>query len=89
MPLATAAKRGVRVRVVTDNYNRTDAGKIDSSMWATLRQAGIISIDDDGEFEPSEACPININTAEASLLKLLPGIGTKTMDRLRPNIVVE
>jgi competence ComEA-like helix-hairpin-helix protein len=51
--LAEAAKRGVRVRVVTDNYNRTDAGKIDSAIWATLREAGIISIDDDGDvYEP-------------------------------------
>lgn len=51
--LAEAAKRGVRVRVVTDNYNRTDAAEIDSAMWATLRQAGIISIDDDGDvYEP-------------------------------------
>jgi competence ComEA-like helix-hairpin-helix protein len=51
--LAEAAKRGVRVRVVTDNYNRTDAGKIDSAMWAMLRGAGIISIDDDGDvYEP-------------------------------------
>ncbi|PAU95155.1 hypothetical protein CK503_02850 [Aliifodinibius salipaludis] len=51
--LAEAAKRGVRVRVVTDNYNRTDAAEIDSAMWVTLRQAGIISIDDDGDvYEP-------------------------------------
>ncbi|MGM0546750.1 MAG: phospholipase D-like domain-containing protein [Bacteroidota bacterium] len=47
--LAEAAERGVRVRVVTDNYNRTDAGEIDSTMWATLREANIISIDDDGD----------------------------------------
>jgi competence ComEA-like helix-hairpin-helix protein len=51
--LAAAARRGVRVRVVTDNYNRTDAGKIDSAMWAMLREADIISIDDDGDvYEP-------------------------------------
>lgn len=52
--LAEVAKRGVRVRVVTDNYNRTDAGKIDSAMWATLRKAGIISIDDDGDVYESD-----------------------------------
>jgi competence ComEA-like helix-hairpin-helix protein len=47
--LAEAGKRGVDVRIVTDNYNRTDAGEIDSTMWATLRQGGITSIDDDGD----------------------------------------
>ena len=47
--LANAKKRGVQVRIVTDNYNRTDAGQIDSTMWAMLRQAGITSIDDDGD----------------------------------------
>lgn len=47
--LVGAAERGVRVRIVTDNYNRTDAGKIDSAMWAMLREADIVSIDDDGD----------------------------------------
>lgn len=47
--LAEAEKRGVDVRIVTDNYNRTDSRRIDSTMWATLRQAGITSIDDDGD----------------------------------------
>ncbi len=47
--LAKAKSRGVRIRVVTDNYNRTDSEEIDSTMWATLRKAGIISIDDDGD----------------------------------------
>ncbi|MEL7832974.1 phospholipase D-like domain-containing protein [Fodinibius sp. Rm-B-1B1-1] len=47
--LVTAAERGLRVRVVTDNYNRTDADEIDSAMWTMLRQADIISIDDDGD----------------------------------------
>jgi len=47
--LAEAQSRGVRIRVVTDNYHRTDAEEIDSTMWATLRKAGITSIDDDGD----------------------------------------
>lgn len=47
--LAEAKERGVRVRIVTDNYHRTDAGQIDSTMWAALRRAGIRSIDDDGD----------------------------------------
>lgn len=47
--LAAAQQRGIDVRIVTDNYNRFDAAQIDSAMWATLRQAGITSIDDDGD----------------------------------------
>lgn len=47
--LAEVRRRGVHVRIVTDNYNRTDSGEIDSTMWATLQEAGIISIDDDGD----------------------------------------
>jgi len=47
--LVEAKQRGVQLRVVTDNYNRTDAGKIDSLIWAKLRTAGIASIDDDGD----------------------------------------
>lgn len=47
--LARAAARGVRVRVVTDNHNRTDGGELDEIIWARLREAGIYSIDDDGD----------------------------------------
>jgi len=47
--LAKAANEGVRVRVVTDDHNRTDAGNIDENMWSILRNAGIVSIDDDGD----------------------------------------
>lgn len=47
--LAEAHRRGVHVRIVTDNYNRMDSGEIDSTMWAMLRGAGITSIDDDGD----------------------------------------
>ena len=47
--LSAAAARGVRVRVVTDNYNRTDGGEVDTQMWEYLREAGIYSIDDDGD----------------------------------------
>lgn len=47
--LVKAKQRGVRVRLVTDNHNRTDAGKLDELIWARLREGGIISIDDDGD----------------------------------------
>ncbi|MDR9418515.1 phospholipase D-like domain-containing protein [Gracilimonas sp.] len=47
--LSRAAERGMRVRVVTDDHNRTDAGKYDLEVWAILASAGIISIDDDGD----------------------------------------
>ncbi len=47
--LSAAAARGVRVRVVTDNYNRTDGGEVDLKMWKHLSDAGIYSIDDDGD----------------------------------------
>ncbi len=52
--LAEAKKRGVSVRIVTDNYHRTDAEEIDSTIWATLRQARITSIDDDGDIYRAE-----------------------------------
>lgn len=47
--LTAAKERGVRVRIVTDNYNRMDFERADSTMWAMLRRAGIISIDDNGD----------------------------------------
>ncbi|MEX0844331.1 MAG: phospholipase D-like domain-containing protein [Balneolaceae bacterium] len=47
--LAQAKDRGVRVRVVTDNHNRNDAGDIDLEIWTILALAGIISMDDDGD----------------------------------------
>ena len=31
--LVKAKKRGVRVRVVTDNHNRTDGGVLDEKIW--------------------------------------------------------
>ncbi len=47
--LVNAKKRGVRVRVVTDNHNRTDGGILDERIWDIFRQGGITSIDDDGD----------------------------------------
>lgn len=47
--LIRARKRGVRVRLVTDNFNRTDGGELDTYIWNTLGSAGIVSIDDDGD----------------------------------------
>ncbi|SMO58792.1 phospholipase D-like domain-containing protein [Gracilimonas mengyeensis] len=47
--LVRAKDRGVRVRLVTDNHNRTDAGQYDEIIWEILRKGGIYSIDDDGD----------------------------------------
>lgn len=51
--LVRAAEKGVRVRVVTDFYNRYNDRELDEKMWNTLRNAGIYSIDDGGDvFHP-------------------------------------
>lgn len=51
--LVRAEERGVRVRVVTDNYNRFDSREIDEAMWNMLQEAGIYSLDDAGDvFHP-------------------------------------
>lgn len=51
--LAEAAKRGVRVRVVTDHYNRFRNRAHGEAMWGMLRDAGIYTIDDAGDvFNP-------------------------------------
>ncbi len=47
--LVEAKKRGVQVRLITDNHNRTDAGVLDELIWETLREGGIVSLDDDGD----------------------------------------
>lgn len=47
--LVRAKERGVQVRVVTDNHNRTDSREVDEEMWQILKAAKIISIDDDGD----------------------------------------
>ncbi len=47
--LVQAKSRGVRIRVVTDNHNRNDGYLVDEAMWLALGNAGIISIDDDGD----------------------------------------
>lgn len=46
--LANAARRGVRVRIVTDNSTRNRNPKYNQPMWDTLRAAGIYNIDDAG-----------------------------------------
>lgn len=46
--LVRASERGVRVRVVTDLYNRFDNRRFDEPMWEMLRDGGIISMDDSG-----------------------------------------
>lgn len=47
--LVRAKERGVRVRLITDNHNRTDGGVLDDKIWERLREGEIISIDDDGD----------------------------------------
>ncbi len=58
--LVHAAERGVRVRVVTDYYNRFNDRELDEKMWTTLRSAGIYSIDDGGDvFHPDGSVTSN------------------------------
>lgn len=47
--LVRAKKRGVRVRLITDNYNRMDNREVDEPMWRLLGEAGLVSLDDDGD----------------------------------------
>ncbi|MDZ7691528.1 MAG: phospholipase D-like domain-containing protein [Balneolaceae bacterium] len=47
--LVRARQRDVQVRLITDNYNRTDAREIDKVIWSILGENGILSIDDDGD----------------------------------------
>ncbi|MFV1883844.1 MAG: phospholipase D-like domain-containing protein [Balneola sp.] len=47
--LVRAKDRGVQIRIVTDNHNRDDSREVDAEMWKILGEAGIISIDDDGD----------------------------------------
>ncbi len=47
--LIRAAERGVRVRVVTEYYNRFRDKELGEKMWSMLRDAGIYSIDDAGD----------------------------------------
>ena len=47
--LVRAKSRGIRIRLVTDDHNRTDGGKYDLEIWKILAAGAIISIDDDGD----------------------------------------
>lgn len=47
--LVRAKERGARVRVITDDHNRTDGGEYDEVIWEILAEGGIISMDDDGD----------------------------------------
>lgn len=46
--LSNAVRRGVRVRIVTDNENRTNSKRFRIPIWDTLRKVGVYSIDDAG-----------------------------------------
>jgi len=51
--LVRAKERGVRVRVVTDHYNRFRNQEHGEAIWEMLRNAGIYTIDDAGDvFNP-------------------------------------
>lgn len=47
--LVRAKKRGLRIRVATDDGNRTDGKELDVYFLDQLAKAGIYSIDDDGD----------------------------------------
>jgi len=47
--IVRAKKRGLRVRIATDDGNRTDGRTLDEYFLAQLAQADIYSIDDDGD----------------------------------------
>lgn len=47
--LVEAKKRGVQVRVITDNFNRFDGGYLDDVIWQILADGDVISMDDDGD----------------------------------------
>ena len=51
--LSRAKKRGLRVRVITDNHNRDDSRELDPVIWNILGEAGIFSMDDDGDIYQS------------------------------------
>ncbi len=67
--LVRAKERGVRIRIVTDNHNRNDSRDIDEEMWRVLGEAGIISIDDDGDIyrEPGNIEDNNLINAGADM----------------------
>jgi len=57
--LVRAKHRGVRIRVITDDHNRTDGGDYDLKIWKILVSGGIISIDDDGDIYNSDGTIID------------------------------
>jgi len=58
--LVAAKERGVRVRVVTDHYNRFRNREHGETMWGMLRDAGIYTIDDAGDvFNPDGSITSN------------------------------
>lgn len=63
--LVRAKKRGVKVRIVTDNYNRTDSKFLDPKVWKKLREAEIISIDDDGDIYMPDGTIIDTDKTNA------------------------
>jgi len=77
--LAAATEWGVRVRVVTDNYNRTDAALLEllPGMGPAYSQRIVKYRKRNGRFTAIEQ------------LENIRGIGPKTMDKLRPNVIVE
>lgn len=64
--LVRAKQRGVRVRVVTDDHNRTDSRLLDADMWNLLGDAGIYSIDDDGDIYRSASSILDFDLVNNS-----------------------
>ncbi|GAB5410755.1 MAG: hypothetical protein BalsKO_31200 [Balneolaceae bacterium] len=65
--LIRAKERGIRVRLITDNHNRSDNREIDEVMWGLLGEAGIISLDDDGDVYKNEIEDNNLVNAGADM----------------------
>lgn len=64
--LVRAKKRGVRVRLITDDHNRMDSRDYDPKMWDLLGNAGIYSMDDDGDIYKNSTTVIDFDLVNNS-----------------------
>lgn len=64
--LVRAQKRGVRVRLITDDQNRMDSREYDPKMWDLLGDAGIFSMDDDGDIYKNSTTVIDFDLVNNS-----------------------
>ncbi len=81
--LVRAKQRGLRIRVVTDDHNRTDSRELDAEMWKLLGDAGIFSMDDDGDIYQQ-----NATIADFDLVNNSADMHNKfaVIDRLSPTL---